>query len=299
MVWIDGKAVCAGGYLLKDAISKFTIHVSQAGMKKILTYLSRPKELSVGNFGDELTLPIFSRLFGVEAVPVPMHKAELIATGSLLDAHSRATWRRKLVNLVFSVRSPLHIWGSGFILDGTDCRWPRPTVIHAVRGELSKSRLSFEGPTGDPGILASRLLDKKPSVDAAVALVPHFLDQSVADGLSIPPRWKIVHTDGDPIDVVSRIASAEMVVSSSLHGLIVADAFGIPAVWARSTNDLFGKSDFKFFDHASARRRDFNAPLPYRELIAMKEDELSALATAAGRDVDRWGDEIVKSFPFS
>lgn len=35
---------------------------------------------------------------------------------------------------------------------------------------------------------------------------------------------------------VRQIASADLVVSSSFHGLIVADAYGIPAVWqSRST----------------------------------------------------------------
>jgi pyruvyltransferase len=268
-------------------------------MRRILTYLSRPKRLSFGNFGDELTLPIFNRLFGVEAVPVPMHRADLISTGSLLDAHSRATWRRKLVNNVFSIRTPLHVWGSGFMLEGTECKWPRPTIVHSVRGELSKARLMFDGAVGDPGILAARLLDKRLDRDAEVALVPHFSDQEVATRLSLPPSWKIVHPDGDVLDVVSRIASAELVVSSSLHGLIVADAFGLPAVWARSTNDLFGKSHFKFFDHASARQQEYNDPLPYDRLMAMRGAELEDLATTSRRDIGQWGDAIVKSFPFT
>lgn len=268
-------------------------------MRRIFTYLSRPKRLSFGNFGDELTLPIFERLFDVEAIPVPMHRAELIATGSLLDAHSRATWRRKLVNMAFSVRTPLNIWGSGFMMEDTNCQWLRPTIIHSVRGELSKARLSFSGPTGDPGILAARLLDKRPIRDKEVALVPHFFDQEVAERLTLPPSWKVVHPDGDVLDVVSRIASADMVVSSSLHGLIVADAFGLPAVWARSTNDLFGNSHFKFYDHASARQKEFNDPMPYDQLMSLRREDLYSLATTSNRNVESWSDEIMRSFPFT
>lgn len=268
-------------------------------MRRVLTYISRPKGLSYGNFGDELTLPLLARLFGVVAVPTPLHKAQLIATGSLLDAHSRASRKRRMFNAAFSSRSPLHIWGSGFMLENTDFRWPRATIVHAVRGDLSMSRLSFGGAVGDPGILAAQLLEKWPSLDAEVALVPHFVDHSIAERLPLPSGWKIVHPDAPPLDVISRIASAETVVSSSLHGLIVADALGKPAVWAQCANGLFGNSTFKFQDHARARQQAFNNPLPYSRLIELTSGQLSELMTSPKRNIDEWSEALIRSFPFA
>lgn len=266
-------------------------------MKKLKTYISRPKMLSFGNFGDELTIPLLERLFEIEAVPSPIHKADLLAVGSLLDAHSRATIRRKIINISLSIKSPLHIWGSGFILEDTDFIWPRPTVVHAVRGELSRAKLSLEVPVGDPGILAARLFNKRPTIDTEIALVPHFVDHHIVQKMSFPSRWKIVHPDGEPIEVIRKIASSEIVISSSLHGLIIADAFGIPAIWARSSLDLYKKSDFKFFDHASARRREYNSPLTYDELINNSNEQLISLATIADRDINSWSEILIDSFP--
>ena len=50
--------------------------------------------------------------------------------------------------------------------------------------------------------------------------------------------------------MVEAIASCEVVLSQSLHGLIVADALGVPNVWIAPTGDMVG-GRFKFDDYFS------------------------------------------------
>jgi pyruvyltransferase len=54
-----------------------------------------------------------------------------------------------------------------------------------------------------------------------------------------------------PRAVVEDIARCEYVASSSLHGVIVAHALGVPALWLRISDQLKGGA-FKFRDYASA-----------------------------------------------
>lgn len=267
--------------------------------RSVKLYRSHPKGLKIGNFGDELSLPLLERLFEVKAIPVPMQKAELLAAGSILDAYCRARPSRRFLVNMLSRRDPLHVWGSGFMLEQSSEKWPRALAVHAVRGQMSATRISgFSGPIGDPGILVSRIVQKPTIPSASVCLIPHFVDEEFVNALELPPHWRVTHPDGETLDVIAEIASAELVVSSSLHGLIVADSFGIPAVWASSINGLYGNSHYKFFDHASARKAPFNTTQAYLDLVQMNEQELRSLATTPARDMTQWQDELMASFPF-
>jgi len=52
----------------------------------------------------------------------------------------------------------------------------------------------------------------------------------------------------DPLEVARQIASCRKIVSSSLHGIIAAHAYGIPAAWVEFSNQLAGDG-IKFADH--------------------------------------------------
>jgi hypothetical protein len=80
-----------------------------------------------------------------------------------------------------------------------------------------------------------------------MGVVPHWQDHGLR--VRYPSAY---HVDvGRPVmEVVRGIASCEMIVASSLHGIIVADAFGIPRRWEPHPEVQGG--GFKFHDHASA-----------------------------------------------
>jgi len=54
--------------------------------------------------------------------------------------------------------------------------------------------------------------------------------------------------NADPLEVARQIASCTKIVSSSLHGIIAAHAYGIPAAWVQFSDKLSGDG-IKFADH--------------------------------------------------
>ncbi|WP_168623731.1 polysaccharide pyruvyl transferase family protein [Roseicyclus persicicus] len=117
-------------------------------------------------------------------------------------------------------------------------------------------------PMGDPGILVSEIWPAASAEKAySVGLVPH--QSQVGD-----PLWKALNeatpasilidlTNPDINRTFDLFSKCEMIVSTSLHGLIFADAYGIPNVWA-AYRDIHPAEAFKFYDYfSSIRRRQF------------------------------------------
>jgi hypothetical protein len=151
--------------------------------------------------------------------------------------------------------APLPVWGSGSLV------WPRfllgasrSTHFACLRGPITASLVpDFAGAFGDPGLLVDRVFGAQPKT-TKVGVVPHheqmqnpeFVASLEARELSvIDPR------QDDPADVVAQISACETVLAGSLHGLVTADAYGIPNLWLdgpRISQDNL-PSDFKFFDY--------------------------------------------------
>jgi pyruvyltransferase len=256
-------------------------------LKKVRIYRWRSPDTRFNNFGDEITVPILQRVFGIEAVPSEPDQADLIATGSILEHGSPKSLCAKVSALWH--RAELHVWGSGFIQPDSRIGWRRKMRFHAVRGDLTADRVGASGPLGDPGILASLLIERVPKV-AAVGIVPHYID-----AVQCPPRWKAIDPMRPVDDVLRDIASCELIVSSSLHGLIAADSFGIPCVWANTDKPLYGSPNYKFLDYATGRRANFNEPISYAE--AMASNDLHSIATVPNRPIAEWQRELAAAFP--
>jgi polysaccharide pyruvyl transferase len=125
--------------------------------------------------------------------------------------------------------------------------------VRAVRGPMTLAGSGVMHPValGDPGLLAPLLLEERPDTTNAIGVVPHWQDTDLA-----VREWDR-HTDALLIDVrrppeqvIAEIASCERIVSSSLHGLIVADAFGIPRQWSWFSKIQGG--GFKVADYAAS-----------------------------------------------
>lgn len=193
----------------------------------------------IANFGDALT-PWLLRRAGIVPIHAQPRTAELTGVGSVLE----------MLPSDFAGA----VWGSGLLKDGEKAL-PNATIL-AVRGELTRERVGANSttPLGDPGILVSRFL-RRPRTRWRLGIVPHHMHEA-------DPLWKelrarapraihIIDVRRGASVVVREIAACEYVLSTSLHGLITADSFGIPAVWARREPDLWG-GRFKFHDYESA-----------------------------------------------
>jgi len=141
------------------------------------------------------------------------------------------------------------VWGAGLISPNHKPR-SRPSV-NAVRGPLTRDRLinlGIDCPNiyGDPALLYPRYYSPKIEKKHKLGIIPHYKDK---DNSWIKKQGvKIIDIQGDINKVVDDVCSCETILSSSLHGVIIADAYGIPGYWIKLSNKLVG-GNFKFADY--------------------------------------------------
>lgn len=227
-----------------------------------LHYFNPP---SLKNFGDQLNIPLLQTLVGRPVLWADPSEATHVGIGSMLEALNPALSRPPRVATV-----PLNIWGAGFIAprgehpnispNTQDC-FLRPILAHAVRGKLSLERLRESGVDtsqtvlGDPGLLISRIFDfKKIKKEFSVGIIPHYVDQDNPCFKTLKNLFSrsILINILDPVsDVLKCIQKCDAIISSSLHGLVLADSLRIPNVHVVASGNLTGGS-YKFKDYYSA-----------------------------------------------
>lgn len=215
----------------------------------------------IPNMGDLLNPIIFKKVFNKEATYQHPDVADIIGIGSILQQVYYPSLFR-LAN-----KKPLHVWGSGFIEESfvaqeafNTMKPLRPLNVLALRGKLTKSYLEKSLGTkidcilGDPGLLASRVIDEMPKKQYSLGIIPHFIENDADIWDKIYEKYPgsiMINIQDDPIDVIKTIASCEVIISSALHGLIAADAFGIPNAWVYYSDKVIGQG-FKFRDYYSS-----------------------------------------------
>jgi hypothetical protein len=221
------------------------------------------------NFGDAMNPFLLERLFGVTATWAPLEEAELTGSGSVIQWISPTVRQRT---------GPIHVWGSGFIHDLE----PGPRLgdvrYHAVRGPHTRTLAGADPgtPLGDPGLLSAEALGGRPAASHAIGVVPHLwdLESATLAGMVERAGALLIDVRKDPETVIRQIASCDYVFSSSLHGLIVADSFGIPTTWFVNT-PLFGGA-FKFDDYYAS------FGLERRPYVLCAGDDLATVARESG-----------------
>ena len=170
-------------------------------------------------------------------------------------------------------------WGAG-IASLSDQIHPLAT-IHAYRGPLSRLRAHTCGVKrpvdiyGDPALLLPKWLPTAPTKTHKIGVAPHYIDMFAARRLfgHAGPDLLLIDMLGTVEEVVHQITSCEQVLSSALHGIIIADAYGVPNAWCKIT-DLVGGDGTKFWDHyAAVRRTNLDEPPRFLDLRseAMKD----------------------------
>jgi len=212
------------------------------------------------NFGDLIT-PSLLESFDLTPCWSPPDDSEIASTGSIIGMlpHDYGGF----------------ILGSGLLSDNSSIRLPRARFL-AVRGPLTRDRLGLplDTPLGDPGLLAPLLLSgRSDSRTYDLGLVPHYEDLNNPSVLRLmkkyPNRVRLINVMQSPRKVVNAIRSCRHILSSSLHGCIVADALRIPNRWILLSNRLHGKG-FKFRDYYGAMERDVS-PLTISDDIGLAE----------------------------
>lgn len=138
-----------------------------------------------------------------------------------------------------------YIWGLGF--GNPDEAVYRKNVC-AVRGKLTQQLLGVECAVGDPGILASKFYHNTTSKKYKFGIIPHYIDYEF---FSQQDKCRIIDIrTSNFIELFNAINECEVILSSSLHGLIFALSYGIPAIHIKH-NELLSRDSFKFRDFYS------------------------------------------------
>ena len=210
------------------------------------------------NFGDELSLDIVSKLLekaGGRAAPLVNRCADyrrysrrLLAIGSILHKCQRGDV----------------VWGSGINGKRSAYEYDFTRVdLRAVRGPLTRRMVLANGGRcpeiyGDPGLLVADLFPeikqhKERPIEFSVSLIPNINDMTILDGSNQNVRdLHIISPTKSWRQVAMEIQASEFVVSSSLHGIILADVFGVKC---RPLLSLF-ESLFKFEDYFLSTHRE-------------------------------------------
>ena len=200
--------------------------------KTINAYWWRPKT-GPHNFGDELGAIVLRKL-GYKVKRVAFIKADVLLTGTILDP---AEIKNKNATVVGSGSGHTHQADHNF-------------NILAVRGQLTANTLGVNAVLGDLGLLASRIWPKQP-IKYNIGVVRHYVDKDDY------PYADIVIDATEPAEtVINKISSCRVILSSSLHGLIVADSYGIPNM--RIARDDVITGNWKWLDYKTAFIKPLN-----------------------------------------
>jgi hypothetical protein len=218
----------------------------------------------VPNMGDKLNVAIIERLFGYKVHRHTFLTGELSAIGSglgqfTLKDNPFVALAERISGFLFPT---VTIWGTGFVCnkDNDTPFYRRNMRFAAVRGELSKKRVErilgrkLDIPMGDAGILASYLLTEPVEKNYQVGIIAHYKEQDepiFQELVNTYPQSLFIDVRQTPDAVIRQIASCECIISSSLHGLIIADSLGIPNIHIKVSDKLLGDG-FKFDDYYSA-----------------------------------------------
>lgn len=189
------------------------------------------------------------------------------------------------------------IWGTGILGDirvGIEGKMAvlvnkhiRRLDVRAVRGPKTRDFLldiGIECPEvyGDPAILMPLFYMPENSVKTREYLVINHYTKSNAFSNDIDLRTK------DYRGVIDRICSAKKIITGSLHGLILAEAYGVPAVLLNDREDF---SSFKYEDYYHSTGR-FEFP------VANSIDEAVEIEPLEIPDMQNIRKGLIKAFPY-
>lgn len=176
--------------------------------------------------------------------------------------HSRDIFKLKNVAVYTAIGSVLdnhstpntHVWGSGFLNSKSKINVP-PQVIHAVRGPLTRKKFLDSGLAcpeiyGDPALLYPSFYNPSILPDWELGLICHYSEKNlpIVEELQKLKGVKTIDIELGLEDFVKELKSCRTIASSSLHGLIAADAYKRPSAWLKLSDAIHG-DEMKYYDY--------------------------------------------------
>lgn len=179
------------------------------------------------------------------------------------------------------------VWGSGLLRGKNQYWWRhfRKLDIRCVRGPETRRVLMNNGYIcpevyGDPAVLMPLIYKARDSANKTeYRVVPHMIYGSNYPNFLNP-------NTNDWQDFIDKIVQSKLVISSSLHGIILAEAYGVPAILL---ND-HGMNLYKYQDYYySTGRTEFP--------IAKSVEEALFMQPAPIPDFSQMQKNLLDSFP--
>lgn len=231
------------------------------------------------------------------------HLAKIIVEQMLVLRNKEIIDKKDSKNKLLSIGSVMHfaktgdaIWGTGINgkVDESNLKF-KTLDVRSVRGPLTRDFLMKRGlhvPEiyGDPGLLLPAffskdcLLNFNDPVDDFI-IIPHMNEnfegyKKYAKHIRTPKQGALTFT--------KDIVNSKFVISGSLHGLIIAEAYGIPAVFLDNKS---GEARFKYDDYYLGSGRDYYP-------IASTVEEAFDIKQAEPLELEKIIKKLMASFPY-
>jgi pyruvyltransferase len=200
------------------------------------------------NVGDTLTPHVVSHFRKDLSLQIvkPNVSGKLLAIGSVLEV---------------ALRSGDIVWGSGAMFANSTFANSKECKILAVRGPRTRTILERSGMRvppvyGDPALLLPLMYKgKRANKKYRIGYVPHMFDyEFVKSKISLNEDTNIIDIRLPCRQFIDKILECERIVSSSLHGIIIPEAYGISVEWAIFSQKIPG-FQFKFKDYFESTGR--------------------------------------------
>ncbi len=199
-----------------------------------------------------------------------------------------------------------YVWGSGILNDQMTERIKAedaPRRIYSVRGPLTRDLLMARGIDcpevyGDPALLFPLMYTPSSRKSHKIGVIPHYKDLEKPELLHLLADEETtlikVRGYGAWKNFIEEINSCDFVVSSSLHGVIIAEAYGVPCIWAKFGSYVDGW-DFKYYDFFASIGKADSTYMKIFEDTTVSELKLASSRWRAGKIET---DQLLRSCPF-
>jgi pyruvyltransferase len=226
------------------------------------------------NYGDDLNFHLIELISGRKVIPYSYSLlSRLIKRDVYSCVGSILGWNVKKARKII-------VWGSGAMFSDIKINRSIELEVLSVRGPLSRSILmenNINCPAiyGDPAVLLSMFY--QPAVvkkKYKVGIIPHYVDKNniLLDYYYVDESVTVIDVQhsGDWLSFIDIIVSCDVIISSSLHGLIIADSYNIPNLWVEFSNNVAGFG-FKFQDYFLSSGRFDVKPLLFDRYYSVNE----------------------------
>lgn len=228
------------GQKLSNYDKAYCHHFYQSSIKKNTIKAVWSK---LSNFGDTLTPHVVKFFTGKEVERVSENTyGKLVGIGSIMTY----------------MRDTDVLFGTGIMYP--DKRYQANDIsVIAVRGpktrELIDTNVEIPEVYGDAGLLLPLMYNPEVEPIYDVGYIPHYVDKDIVFANHNLEEENAIFIDLRPDDissnwkqVVDQVKKCKKIVSSSLHGIILGEAYGIPTVWEQYSDKING-GDFKYQDY--------------------------------------------------